>query len=102
MSSAIFIQYCQQMGLPKPVAEHRFLFGRRFRFDYAWPDHKVALEVEGGVWTGGRHTRGKGFLSDVFKYNEAAALGWLVLRCVPSDLLKHETISTIKRAIATR
>ena len=102
MTSTIFTQLCQQSGIPKPVTEHRFLFGRRFRFDYAWPDQKVALEVEGGVWTGGRHTRGKGFLADMEKYNHAAGLGWLVVRCVPSTLLTKDTLETVKAAIANR
>lgn len=102
MTSKIFAQLCLQAGIPEPVTEHRFLFGRRFRFDYAWPEYRVALEVEGGVWTGGRHTRGKGFLSDMEKYNHAAQLGWLVLRCVPDTLLKVATVDAVKRAIQTR
>jgi hypothetical protein len=102
MNPSIFIQVCKQSGLPEPVAEHAFLFGRRYRFDWAWPQHKVALEQEGGVWTGGRHTRGKGFLSDMAKYNHAAALGWLVIRCTPSTLLNKDTLETVRQAIATR
>ena len=39
-----------QVGLPDPVAEHRVLATRRFRFDFAWPEHMVALEVEGGFF----------------------------------------------------
>lgn len=101
-ASAIFIGLCKSEGMPVPVTEYRFLHGRRFRFDYAWPDLRIALEVEGGVWTGGRHTRGKGFLADVEKYNHAATLGWLVLRCVPDTLLSLETINYLKSAIATR
>ena len=41
---------------------------------------KIAIESEGGTWIGGRHTRGVGFANDAEKYNEAAALGWIVLR----------------------
>jgi hypothetical protein len=40
----------------------------------------VAMECEGAVWTGGRHTRGSGFVADCEKYNEAARLGWFVFR----------------------
>jgi very-short-patch-repair endonuclease len=102
MNPTIFLQVCKAEGLPMPIPEHRFLHGRRFRFDFAWPDQKIALECEGGVWTGGRHTRGKGFLSDMEKYNHAASLGWLVLRCTPGTLLHLETINYIKAAIAQR
>lgn len=90
--------YFSQMGLPEPTTEHRFHPKRKWRFDYAWPDVRLALEVEGGVWTGGRHTRGSGFLGDMEKYNAAAAMGWRVLRCTPNTLLKLETVNTIKEA----
>jgi very-short-patch-repair endonuclease len=100
MNPTIFLQVCKSEGMPIPIPEHRFLHGRRFRFDFAWPEHRVALEVEGGVWTGGRHTRGKGFLADMEKYNHAAALGWLVLRCVPDTMMHRATMDFIKSALA--
>lgn len=83
-------------GLPVPLAEHRFNPERRWRFDYAWIEQKVALEVEGGVWSGGRHARGKGFLGDMEKYNSATLLGWRVLRCTPDSLLTLATIKMLK------
>ena len=82
--------------LPPCQKEWRFHPKRRWRFDYAWPAKKVALEVEGGVWTGGRHTRGKGFLGDVEKYNSATVLGWRVLRCIPNNLKSQNTIELLK------
>lgn len=86
-------------GLPQPQREFRFHPTRRWRFDYAWPEHKVALEVEGGVWTAGRHTRAAGFLKDVEKYNEAELLGWTVLRCVPKTLCSIGTLEMLDRAL---
>ena len=68
------------------VAEYRFHETRKWRFDYAVPSMRIALEVEGGVWTGGRHTSSAGFLRDMEKYNEAALNGWVVLRCTPKTL----------------
>lgn len=62
------------------VPEYKFHPTRRWRFDFAKPDEKIAVECEGGVWTGGRHTRGSGFVKDTEKYNQAAILGWRVLR----------------------
>ncbi len=67
-------------GLPEPTLEHRFAPPRQWRFDLAWPELKLAVECEGGIWTGGRHTRGKGFEDDCVKYNAAALLGWTLLR----------------------
>lgn len=96
-----FMAICAADGLPMPVREHRFHGTRRWRFDYAWPAQMVALEVEGGVWTGGRHTRGAGYLGDVDKYNEAALLGWLVLRCTPSKL-RTQGLALLQRAVNAR
>ncbi len=66
-------------GLPAYVTEHRFHPTRRWRFDYAWPEIKLAVEVHGGTYTNGRHTRGGGFTVDREKMNEAAIYGWTVL-----------------------
>lgn len=78
------------------VKEFRFHQERRWRFDYAFPEYKVALEVEGGVWTGGRHTSPRGFLNDIEKYNTATLLGWKVLRTTPEKLYSMSTLSMIK------
>lgn len=78
-------------GLPPVEREYRFALPRKWRFDYAWPAQKIALEIEGGVWIQGRHTRGKGFLEDMNKYNEAGFLGWRVFRATPEQL-KERTI----------
>lgn len=86
-------------NLPLPQAEYRFAPPRRWRFDFAWPAHKVALEVEGGVWTGGRHVSGAGFVKDMEKYNAAAVLGWRVLRCQPRDLRSAEIYELLGAAL---
>lgn len=56
---------------------------RDWRFDFAWPKLwlKFAVEIEGGGWIGGRHTRGKGFADDLLKYHHAHQLGWIIYRC---------------------
>lgn len=75
-------------GLPAPMREYQFHPGRRWRFDFCWPELLLACEVEGGIWSGGRHTRGKGFVADCDKYNHAALRGWYVLR-VTGDMIKQ-------------
>nr|DAM65294.1 MAG TPA: DNA mismatch endonuclease [Caudoviricetes sp.] len=82
------------------VKEHKFHPKRRWRFDYAIPEYKIALEVEGGVWTQGRHTRPQGFLGDVEKYNQATLMGWRVFRTTPSELYRKATIEMLKTAIS--
>lgn len=84
----------------KCVKEYRFHPDRKWRFDYAIPDHKVALEVEGGVWTGGRHTSSVGFINDIEKYNTATALGWRVVRTIPKELYTSKTLDLIKCLIS--
>lgn len=70
--------------IPKLIDEYRFC-ERRWRFDHAIPEHKIAIEVEGGIWTGGRHTRGAGYIKDMEKYNRATVEGWRVLRYTPTQ-----------------
>lgn len=79
-----------EAGMPEPVREHYFALPRRWRFDLAFPDYRVAIEIEGGVYVAGRHARGAGYEKDTEKYNTATVLGWLVLRF---------TTSQIKRAL---
>ena len=68
------------LGLPAPAREWRFAPPRRWRLDFAWPERRVAVEVDGGTWSGGRHVRGAGVEADCEKLSEAAARGWRVLR----------------------
>ena len=68
------------------IREYHFHPLRQWRFDFAWPDEQVALEIEGGIWGGGRHTRGAGYQEDCVKYAEALCLGWRVLR-VTGDMV---------------
>lgn len=77
--------------------EYRFMPGRRYRFDFCWPEKMLAIELNGGIWTGGRHTRGKGYESDCLKTLEAVLLGWRVIPATPS-MVKG---GTLLNAVAT-
>lgn len=74
--------------LPAPLEEHVFAPSRRFRFDRCWPDARVAVELDGGVMSGGRHVRPLGFTEDCVKLNLAACGGWAVLRFTSEMLVK--------------
>ena len=76
----------QLVGFPDPATELLFHPKRKWRFDYAWEEQKLALEVHGGIHSGGRHTRGRGFVEDRAKMNEAALLGWTVLEVTPEHI----------------
>ena len=76
----------QLVGFPDPTTELLFHPKRKWRFDYAWEEQKLALEVHGGIHSGGRHTRGKGFVEYRAKMNEATLLGWTVLEVTPEHI----------------
>lgn len=91
--------YCESKGYQQPATEYRFAPPRRWRFDAAWPEIKLALEFEGGVFVGGRHTRGVGFQNDCEKYSEAALLGWRVLRATPGQVKRGIVFEWLDRAL---
>ncbi len=84
--------------LPEPKREFRFT-DRRWRFDFAWWEHKLAVEVEGLSFGKSRHTTLKGYQADCEKYNAATLLGWRVLRFTRRDIKKGNALSTIERAL---
>jgi len=61
---------CQYHGIP----------GRKFAFDFAWPDKKVAVEINGQIWCKGGHSSGVGLIRDYEKLNLAQANGWRVFQ----------------------
>jgi very-short-patch-repair endonuclease len=83
--------------LPMPVQEYRF---GRFRFDFAWVDRMLAVEVDGGTWTGGRHTRGAGYERDCVKFAEAMLAGWRVFRVTTDQVESGAALAWIERALA--
>lgn len=72
--------------LPVPEAEFKFHPTRKWRFDFAYPTRRIALEVDGGVWSGGRHGRGSGIIKEHEKFNAAASMGWRIFRCTPQTV----------------
>lgn len=75
----------QRIGGPDMVPEFRFHPLRKWRFDRSHLETKIAVEIEGGIWNNGRHTRGTGFAEDALKYNQAILLGWRVFRLTKID-----------------
>lgn len=82
------------------VAEHRFHPSRKWRFDFAWPSVKVAVEIQGGGFRRGKHTRGVGQQNDMDKLNEAQRLGWIVLQFGPAHLSSHRKARTVVRYVS--
>lgn len=86
-------------GLPTPKTEWKFHPTRRWRFDVAYPDLLVAIEVDGGTWHYGRHNRPAGYQRDCEKLNEALVLGWRVLRVTSVHVHSGEALGWVERAL---
>jgi very-short-patch-repair endonuclease len=84
---------------PEPAREFRFYNERRWRFDLAWPELKLAAEIEGGIYTGGRHTSIKGFTNDCDKYNTAQLLGWRVFRFPTAQVINGKAYNVLRGAL---
>lgn len=83
-------------ALGGPFMRREYVFcERRWRFDFAQPGTKVAVEIEGGVWSGGRHTNGAGYVEDCTKYNRASVLGWTVFRLTPEMITREKVLEII-------
>ena len=100
MTNLYFFPLLKAEGIPLPEPEFRFAPPKRYRMDFAWPEHKLALEIQGGIWIRGRHTRGAALLKEWTKLNLAASMGWRFIYCQPADLLKLTTIQFIKQSLA--
>lgn len=92
---------CEKYGL-RYQAEYRFHAKRRWRFDFAIPDIKLAIEHEGGIWIYGRHVRGKGYIGDLEKYNAATLLGWSILRYHRGSIYDGTALSEIESAVQAK
>ena len=105
------------MGFEGFEKEHRFHDTRQWRLDFAWPEQKVAVEVEGKIYgrrcgnvcadgkpcrnviASGRHARGQGMAEDMVKYNELALYGWTLIRVHRDSIDDGTALGFIERAL---
>jgi len=88
-----FLLVVKALDLPSPEQEHRFHPTRRWRLDFAWPELKVGVEINGGIWVNGGHSRGSGVTKDIEKSNEAKRLGWTIYTFTDKHLKDLEYIN---------
>ena len=105
-----FALHLKLTGLPTPVREYRFsqLTNRLWRFDFAWPELRIAVEIEGLTHYGknadgshkiGRHQTSAGFQGDLDKYNQAAIERWQVLRFSQHQVKSGDAIQITERLL---
>lgn len=100
LSSLQLAEQVVAAGLPKPEVEHCFHPTRKWRLDLAFPEHKLAVEIEGGVFASGGHVWPTGFMKDLEKYNELAILGYRLIRVTPRMVKRRgEAVEWIRRAL---
>lgn len=95
----LFAMHIRAERLPEPAREYKFHPTRRWRLDFAWPSKMVGVEIEGGVWTGGRHSTGTGFTADCEKYAEALCRGWRILRVTGDQVQSGQAIDWLKQIL---
>lgn len=93
------------LGFSGYEREFRFAVPRRFRFDLAFPEHKLAVEIDGIVYTkgshmaGGRHTSIKGLRAECEKSALATLHGFRVIHVLPEHVLSGQAIAWIEQAL---
>lgn len=98
-AASLFPALCAAHGLPEPEPEFKFHPRRKWRWDFAWIAEKVALEIQGALWTQGRHSRGTGYLADNEKANAGVILGWRLLRVSPAEIKSGAVFPLLRRAL---
>jgi len=91
-------------NIPEWETEFYFHPARRWRFDRAWPDCKVALEINGGTFLPAKHghTNGAHLHGEYEKLNAAQILGWLVIQCDTWHVRDGEVVTFVFDALASR
>lgn len=95
-------EFAMHCSIYKLTPEREFVFHpeRKWRFDFAWPHHKVAVEIDGGTASGrSSHSKGKGYENDCRKANEACLLEWLVFRFTTNMVHTGEAIDAVRKAL---
>jgi len=82
------------------VSEYRFSETRKWRLDFAMPELRLGIEIEGGGWVSGRHNHPVGMAKDMEKYNALTLAGWRLLRFDGKMVKSGEALTTIKEAIS--
>lgn len=98
-SHDLLCKHLDLVGVQGYTREHRAIPGRQFRIDIAFPELKLAIEVMGGTWSNGRHTRGAGYEADCEKACLLAGLGWRYLPVTSEQVRSGKALKWIEKAL---
>ncbi len=98
-SIPVVLAFFKEMGLPEPVPEYQFDPNRKWRFDFCFVANKLAVECDGGLFSGGSHVRGAFLIRDHEKKNRAATMGYRILYCTPQTITTTDFADTIREAL---
>lgn len=94
-----FLFVVRAHGLPMPERQYKAVAGRRWAWDFAWPTERLLVEIDGGTWVQGRHTRGAGVEGDAEKQSTAAALGWRTMRLTGKLIDSGRAVELLRTAL---
>jgi very-short-patch-repair endonuclease len=95
----IVTAFFRSYKIQDPEYEYKFHPSRKWKFDIAFINHKIAIEVDGGIWIMGGHNRGAQIKKDWEKRNTATSMGWKIFYCEPKDLCTQSMADFILKAI---
>lgn len=79
--------------------EFHFHPKRQWRSDFYIQSANALIEIEGGTWTGGRHSRGTGYAADLEKINRATIMGFRYLRYTTEMVMLGTAINDVLELI---
>ena len=98
-SVPLLVLQLKALGVPAPKREYRFHPVRQFRADLAWIDARLLVEVDGGLYVQGGHSRGAGRERDYARDAEAMMLGWRVLRVSPRQVKNGQAAAWVRSVL---
>jgi hypothetical protein len=102
----LFAFQIKAMGLPAPERQYKFAesLGRKFMADFCFVDHKLIVEISGGLWIpgGGAHSRPKKIEQDMERQQYAAYLGFLMMAFTPDQVFSGYAIEWTQKVLRTK
>ena len=86
-------------GLTGYVREYQAIPGRKFRFDFAFVRERLLVEINGGTYNGGAHSRGVGLNRDYEKGNLAVVNNWRVLSFDTKQVKSGAALEVVEKLI---